>query len=94
MILCGLGYGGPIPVIPAIVRDYFGRARLGTILGFVLGITMLGSIMGPPLAGWIFDTFDSYRSAWFACAGIVAIGLISLITTPPKTDATKASLSV
>ena len=94
MIFCGLGYGGPIPVIPAILRDYFGRARLGTILGFVLGITMLGSIMGPPMAGWIFDTFDSYRGAWFVCAGIVAIGFISLITTPRKTDTIKAAYSV
>ena len=94
MILCGLGYGGPIPVVPAILRDYFGRARLGTILGFVLGITMLGSIIGPPLAGWIFDTFGSYRIAWFACAGVGTIGFISLVTAPSNTDAIKASYSV
>jgi sugar phosphate permease len=93
MIFCGLGYGGPIPVLPAIIRDHFGRARLGTILGFVLGITMCGSILGPPMAGWIFDTFGSYRIAWFACAGVVTIGFISLITTPSKTATIKEDYS-
>jgi MFS family permease len=94
VILCGFGYGGPIPVIPAVIREYFGRARLGTILGFVLGITMLGSMMGPPLAGWIFDTFGNYRSAWFACAGIAAAGFISLITIPRISDFKKTAHSV
>ena len=89
VILCGFGYGGPIPLLAAIIREYFGRKRLGTILGFIMGITLIGSIIGPPMAGWIFDTFGSYRDAWFACAGIAAVGMISLITIPSKSDAIK-----
>jgi sugar phosphate permease len=94
IILCGFGYGGPIPLVAAVIREYFGRRRLGTILGFVMGVTMFGSMVGPPLAGWIFDTFDSYRGAWFACAGIAAVSLISIITIPSKSNAIKTAHSV
>ncbi|MEJ2739045.1 MAG: MFS transporter [Dehalococcoidia bacterium] len=94
IILCGFGYGGPIPLLAGIVREYFGRKRLGTILGFVMGVMLLGSIIGPPMAGWIFDTSGSYRGAWLACAGIAAAGLISIVTIPAKNDEIKTSYSV
>jgi sugar phosphate permease len=94
VILCGFGYGGPIPLLAGIIREYFGRERLGTILGFVMGITLLGSIIGPPMAGWIFDTSGSYRGAWLACAGITAAGLISIITIPSKSNAPNVARSV
>jgi MFS family permease len=94
VILCGFGYGGPIPILPGLIREYFGRERLGTILGFITGIMMIGSIIGPPMAGWIFDTFDSYRGAWFACAGVAAVGLITILTIPAKSDGSKLAHSV
>ena len=94
IILCGFGYGGPIPLVAAVIREYFGRKNLGTILGFVMGITMFGSIVGPPMAGWIFDTFGSYRGAWLACVGFAAVSVISIITIPSKSDTIKASHSV
>jgi sugar phosphate permease len=90
IIFFGLGYGGPIPIVPAILREYFGRAHLGTLIGFILGITMVGSIIGPPLAGWFFDTFHSYKGAWFTCAGIAVIGIICLASIP---SANKVNLS-
>jgi MFS family permease len=82
IILLGLGYGGPIPVIPAILREYFRQTKLGTILGFTMGVATVGSLTGPILAGWIFDTFHSYYGAWFACAAISLIGMICLLTVP------------
>jgi MCP family monocarboxylic acid transporter-like MFS transporter 10 len=94
IILCGFGYGGPIPLLAGIIREYFGRKRLGTILGFIMGITLIGSIVGPPMAGWIFDTSGSYRGAWLACAGIAAAGLISIVTIPAKSDESKLAHSV
>jgi MFS family permease len=75
-----------------MLREYFGRAHLGTLIGFALGITMVGSIIGPPLAGWFFDTFQSYRGAWFTCAGIIIAGLICLVSIP-SVDKAKAAYS-
>lgn len=83
LIIFGLGYGAPIPVMPAILREHFGSAHLGTLIGFVMGVSMVGSIISPPLTGWIFDTFGSYQIAWFICAGFAIVGTVSMISIPP-----------
>jgi MFS family permease len=82
LILFGIGYGGPVPMLSALMREYFGRVRLGTILGLAMGVGWLGGIVGPPLAGWVFENFGSYQGAWFASAGLVIAGMVSLVTIP------------
>jgi MFS family permease len=82
LVLVGLGWGGPVPMMPALLREYFGRVRLATVLGLVMGVAALGSMIGPPLAGLAFDRLGSYQVAWFGFAGLVVAGMISLVTTP------------
>jgi len=82
LVIIGLGYGGPVPMMPALVREYFGRVRLATVLGLVMGVAALGGMVGPPLAGLAFDRLGSYQVAWFGLAGLVIAGMVSLITTP------------
>ncbi|MFC1910398.1 MFS transporter [Chloroflexota bacterium] len=82
LILFGIGYGGPVPMLPALLREYFGRGKFGTILGLAMGVLAIGIMAGPPLSGWVFDTFGSYEGAWFALSGIVMLGMIILLTTP------------
>jgi OFA family oxalate/formate antiporter-like MFS transporter len=82
VIFFGVGFGAPIPMTSALVREYFGRVRLGTIIGLVMGVMMIGQIIGSPLAGWVFDNFGSYQGAWFAFAGVVVVGTVGLLTTP------------
>jgi MFS family permease len=87
IIVFGIGYGGPVPMTAALIREYFGRARLGTILGLTLGVVYIGSLIGPPLTGWIYDVYGSYQGAWFVMAGIAFAGMVSLITAPPTSYA-------
>jgi MFS family permease len=82
LVFIGLGYGGPVPMAPALVREYFGRVRLGTVLGLVMGTAALCGMAGPPLAGLAFDILGSYQVVWFGLAGLVVAGMISLVTTP------------
>jgi MFS family permease len=82
LIFFGIGYGGPIPVFPAIIREYYGRSRLGTLFGLLTGVGAIGMTVGTPLAGWIYDTLGSYQVAWFSYAGVMLIGLISTATAP------------
>ena len=81
VILIGVSYGGVIILRPGILRDYYGSTIIGTIIGLCFGLTGLGSIGGPLLAGWIFDTTSSYHYAWIITAIllIVNIPLILLI---------------
>jgi sugar phosphate permease len=82
LVFIGLGWGGPVPMMPALVREYFGRLRLATVLGLVMGAAALGSMAGPPLVGLAFDKLHSYQIAWFGLAALVIVGMISLLTTP------------
>jgi MFS family permease len=82
IIIFGIGYGGPVPMSVALIREYFGRASLGTILGLAMGVAYVGSLIGPPLAGGLYDAYGSYRGAWFIMAGVAFVGMISLIITP------------
>jgi MFS family permease len=82
LVLIGLGWGGPVPMMPALVREYFGRVRLATVLGLVMGVAALGSMVGPPLAGLAFDRLGSYQIAWLGFAGLLVAGMVSLVTTP------------
>ncbi len=83
VILFGIGWGGNATIRASLVREYFGRSKFGTILGFMMGMVALGGIIGPFFAGWIYDTWNSYYAAWLVFAGLVFLGLIIIITTPP-----------
>jgi MFS family permease len=82
VIIYGLGWGGVVPMVPAMLHQHFGRSRLGTILGLCLGVMMIGNIIGPPLTGWIYDTYGSYLGAWYVGIGVLVAGMICLASIP------------
>jgi len=83
LILFGIGYGGISALRPSLVREFFGRSNFGTIFGLIMGIMMLGGIIGPPLAGYVFDTWGSYKAIWFVFAGLAAVAGLLIATTSP-----------
>ncbi len=80
VILFGIGYGGGNSSRPALVREYFGRANFGAVFGLLMGINMIGSMVGPFLAGWVFDNWHSYQGIWYVFAGLPIAALISVLT--------------
>jgi len=91
IITFSLGWGGTITCRPALLRQYYEKTKFGTILGIADGAMMFGSVIGIPMAGWIFDTWSSYQGAWFGAAVVTIIGLILLVTIPSKYKMTEAS---
>lgn len=83
IILFSIGYGGLNVQRPSLVRDYFGRANFGTIFGLIIGINMLGGIVGPTLAGWVYDTWGRYQGMWLVLAGLPFAALIAMLTIAP-----------
>ncbi|MFC1593227.1 MFS transporter [Candidatus Omnitrophota bacterium] len=79
VILFSISYGGIIVLRPAVFQDYYGRSYIGSLLGLSLGIASLGSIAGPLLAGWIFDTTNSYSLAWVLCSVLLMVGVPLLL---------------
>ncbi len=85
LLLFGTGFGGNNTLRASVIREFFGRDNFGAIHGFVLGIIALGSIAGPPLAGWVFDNWQTYQPIWLAFAGLAAVAVLVAITTPQVT---------
>jgi MFS family permease len=84
LLLYGPGYGGGIPLRPAIQADYFGTQSFGTIMGLMSIPSMLGGLLSPVFAGWVYDISGSYHMAWLiiALASIPAIPFV-LLAKPP-----------
>jgi MFS family permease len=92
LILYGCGYGGPVSMVAPTLREIFGRGKLGSILGLAMGTLSLGGIAGPPLAGWIFDSFGNYKYAWFAFVAVALAGAIILFTAPSSANTNAGGL--
>jgi MFS family permease len=79
----GVGFGSTVPLLASIRADYFGRAALGKIQGFMSPVTMVAGATGPVSAGYLFDTTGSYETAFLA-VGLLTIagGFIILLAKP------------
>jgi MFS family permease len=94
LLIYSPGYGGPIPVRPAIQGRYFGRINFGTILGLMSAATVIGGIVSPPLAGWIFDTFGSYRWAFIIFGGFTLLAIPAILMAKAPTPKTTEPVAV
>jgi len=74
VLLFAPGHGGGAVLRVAILQEYFGMASFGKMLGLMLGFGAIGGIIGPTLAGWVFDILGSYSLFWYG------LSIISLIT--------------
>ncbi|NLE94443.1 MAG: MFS transporter [Dehalococcoidia bacterium] len=88
--LFGVGYGGVTSLRPALVRQYFGRTYFGGVFGLVIGINAIGGIVGPPVAGWVFDTWSDYRMVWMAFC-LLALAAALLVMAVRHTSVRPAS---
>ena len=79
LVLFSSGSGGSMVLRGAILREYFGRDSLGKILGITMGFASIGGIIGPTLAGWVFDTLGSYHLIWFVFCGIIGLAICLIL---------------
>ena len=79
LLLFAPGFGGGMTMRGSLLREYFGTFSYGKILGLTMGVASMAALIGPTLAGWVFDTLGTYRPLWLSYIGlnIVAILLIS-----------------
>ncbi len=73
----GFGNGGSVTIRMSIIPEFFGTKAVGTLVG-IAGITWgLGGIVGPVLAGYIFDITSSYDVAFLAGGLLLIIGMMA-----------------
>ena len=83
-VLWGAGFGGRVPLLTAIVGDYFGRRHFGSILGMNLVPSNIAMIFAPLFAGFMFDLRQSYfiPFATFTIMGFIGAFVILLARQP------------
>ncbi|MFC1894253.1 MFS transporter, partial [Chloroflexota bacterium] len=82
-IILGAGLGGSIVVRTPLLGEYFGTKNFGTIYGSIGFFSMIGLVVYPPVAGWVYDTLGIYDPIWLVFGGGCTIGVISMLTIPP-----------
>ena len=84
VLLYSTAYGGTAVVKAIIIGDYYGRKNYGTIYGVSQGISTVGSIAGPLIAGLVYDINGNYHLAFTFFAIIMAFTalLISFLKVP------------
>lgn len=93
LLFFGVGYGGNNALRPSLARQFFGRRTFGSVFGFMIGINMLGGMIGPPVAGWVFDTFGQYQGVWLVFA-VLAVGAVASVLSLPRTTGSPAPRAV
>ncbi len=82
----GFNFGGNFAIFPLLTADFFGVKNLGANYGVVFTAYGIGGIVGPLLAGMIWDTLGSYQWAFIpagaACLFAMLLGL--LLKAPGK----------
>ena len=80
LVIIGVGYGGVIPLRPALQTELFRRKAFGTIQGILIIAITIGSIVSPVFARWVFNTTGSYRFAWFVLTIITSMAIPAVLT--------------
>ncbi len=89
----GFGVGGLHLLIRLVWADYYGRQNLGTIRGLTMSVQVGGQALGPVIAGFMFDYFDSYLIPFvFFAVAVFLAGILALAAKPPQAPEAAASM--
>ncbi len=83
----GLGWGGASPLVPGIMREYFGTKSLATMTGSILVGAYLGSAIGPWMGGFAYDLTGSYLPALVLSAALVTMAVLTISRMAPPAAA-------
>lgn len=73
----GLSYGGIVSLLPAICMDLFGPRAVSGIIGTLYTGAALGNLLGPVIAGAVFDRLGSYTSIIAVCVVLSALATVA-----------------
>ncbi|XP_070540610.1 monocarboxylate transporter 13-like isoform X2 [Ptychodera flava] len=73
----GLSNGVLHPLTAVVLKDFLGARKLASALGICNIGLAFGGLLGPPVAGWIFDITGDYNNCYFySGAMLCAAGLL------------------
>ena len=69
----GLSYGAIVSLMPAICMDLFGARAVSSIVGTLYSGAALGNLLGPVVAGAVFDRVGSYAPVILGCMALAVV---------------------
>ncbi|XP_019646470.1 PREDICTED: monocarboxylate transporter 12-like [Branchiostoma belcheri] len=85
MVLYGFFSGTFYPLIAVLVRKYSGVSRISSGLGWAFVFQGGGWLLGPPVAGWLYDATGNYDWSFFAAAIFIFASVLVLLLNPCST---------
>jgi MFS transporter, OFA family, oxalate/formate antiporter len=82
LLLYAPGYGGTVPLRPAMLMEYCGRRSFGSIYGLFTTCFLVGGLIGPVMAGWVFDVGGTYSPAFWILTVVSAASMLPILAMP------------
>ena len=79
VVVYGLGVGARIPMGTAIRGQYFGRKSFGKVLGLSMAPMSIMMMIGPLVAGRMYDITGSYDLAFYILSGVAILGSLGFL---------------
>ncbi len=71
-------YGTLLSVFASTCADFYGTRHMGVNYGLLFSAWGVAGIVGPVIAGRVFDATGDYQQAFFIAAGLAVVALVSL----------------
>lgn len=98
LVICsatyGLFFGFQLGVLAVVTSELFGVERLTSAYGYLMFGNGAGAMMGPPIAGWIYDSTQSYEVAFILGGVVTVISAIILGCIPVLAEREKKAHSL
>jgi len=78
-IMMGLGVGSWVPTMSMLVSTNFGLASYGAIFGVVTLFNNIGAATGPLMAGFMYDTMNTYYWAFIVFIALYLMAIPAIL---------------
>jgi MFS family permease len=75
----GLSYGGIVSLMPAICMDLFGARAVSGIIGTLYSGAAVGNLLGPVVAGAVFDRFGTYQPVFWVSMALSVVAVAAMV---------------
>jgi OFA family oxalate/formate antiporter-like MFS transporter len=83
----GIGFGGGVVCLMAIVSNYFGTQPFASLAGLAVAVNTTGSAIAPILGGRLYDQGYGYSASFYVLAVWCFIAAVVLfVMRPPARD--------
>ena len=72
-------YGTLLSVFASTCADFYGTRNMGVNYGLLFSAWGVAGIVGPVIAGRVFDATGDYQQAFFIAAGLAVVALVALM---------------